>query len=792
VFSDVRLALRSLLRAPAFSATTILTLALAAGANAAIFAIVYSVLIKPLPFAEPDRLVAVWPEHFQSTVDMLYTREHSRTLSNVAAVAPGWTMSMTGSGEPVKLTVARVSANLFATLAAEPMLGRTFSDGADQPGSDNVIVLDHAFWMRRFGGDPGVIGRSVQIDGDAVRIVAVMPSSFQVFGLRTDAYAPFVIDDSAWYHRIATSLLAARLAPGVTIDQANSEYRSLTQWLRRERKYSDQFGRDAAIVDLRESLVGSSSRSLLVLTAAVALILLIAGANVGTLQLTRAAARSRDVAIRSALGASRARILRQSLAENAILALAGGTLGVAVAMALLPLLVAVLPADTPRVQEIGMSPAVSVAVPAAAVLVGLFTGLLPAGAAIRFRSMLLLRTMTSSEGPAAKRTRASLVSGEIALAVVLTIGAGLMLQTLWNLQRVDTGFDPDGVLTLHAQPSGARYRTLSIAEYYAAVLDRLRALPGVKSAGAIQHLPFSGYSWKIPFLAEGQVLSPGSPPPSAGTRIVTPGYFSAIGQPILAGRDFESADAARSNVAIVNELLAARFYGGVSGAIGRTIRPRSAQGSYSPLTVVGVVGNVRHDALTTAPVEEVYTSVSEHSINAMMIAVRADGDPLALTPAVREAIWSVDREVPLSDIETMEGKIGKSLGRPRLLLTLLGAFAALGSVLALVGVYGVVAYSVAQRWRELGIMIALGAERARIVRSVLREAALYGAAGLIVGIPAAILAARVLRTLMFGVSPTDARTYIAIACVTMITVVAASMGPALRASRVDPVSALKI
>jgi putative ABC transport system permease protein len=577
----------------------------------------------------------------------------------------------------------------------------------------------------------------------------------------------------------------------VTLDQANSEYRNLTQALRRERKYSDQYGHDAAIVDMREALVGASSQPLLVLTAAVALILLIAGANVGTLQLTRTAARSKDVAIRSALGASRARILRQLLAENAMLAVAGGALGIAIAMPLLPLLVAILPADTPRVQEIAANPVVSAAVLAAAVLVGLSVGLLPAGAATRLRGVGLLRTMASSEGPGAKRTRASLVSVEIALAVVLTIGAGLMLQSLWNLRGVDTGFEPGRVLTLHAQPSGARYRTISIADYYAAVIGRLRALPGVTRAGAIQHLPFSGYSWKIPFLAEGEVVSPGSPPPLAGTRIITPGYFAAIGQPILAGRDMERADATGLNVAIVNELLATRHYGSASGAIGRTIRLRSAQGSYSPLTIVGVVGNVRHDALTAGPVEEVYTSVSEHSINAMMIAVRVEGDPLLFVPAVREAVWSVDRDVPLSDIETMERKIGKSLGRPRLLLTLLGAFAALGSVLALVGVYGVVAYSVAQRWRELGIMIALGAERARIVRSVLGEAVVYGSAGLIVGIPAAVLATRLLRTLMFGVSPTDPPTYVGIACVTMITVVAASAVPATRAARVDPVNALK-
>ena len=792
MLTDIRIALRSLLRAPAFTATTILTLALAAGANAAIFAIVYGVLLKPLPVPEADRLVAVWPQHFQSTVDLLYTREHGRMFSSVAAVAPGWTMSLTGAGEPVKVTVARVSGNFFSTFGVEPLLGRPFTGDADLPGREPVVVLDHAFWMRQFGGDPGVVGRTVHIDGDPVRVVAVMPPTFQVFGLRTDAYTPFVIDEKAWYHRIAMSLYAARLAPGVTVAQAHNEYRSLTQDLKRERNYSERYGRDAAVVDMRTALVGDVSGSLLVLAGAVGLILLIAGANVGTLQLTRAAARSRDVAIRSALGASRGRIIRQLLAENTMLAVAGGALGVAVAAAILPALIALLPLDTPRITEIAIDPMVSGVVLAAGVLVGLSVGVLPAGGVTRLIVPAMLRATASSEGPGAKRLRASLVSAEIALAVVLTIGAGLMLQTLWKLQQVDAGFDPTRVLTLHAQPSGERYRTRSIAEYYERVLERVRAVPGVTRAGAIQHLPFSGYSWSIPFQVEGEVVPPGTAAPTAGGRLVTPGYFAAIGQPILAGRDFERADATRSDVAAVNEVLATRHYGSVNAAIGRTIALRSPQGVYSPLRIVGVVGNVRHEALTKAAAPEVYTSVSAQSINAMMLAIRTGDDPLSVAAAVREAIWSIDRDVPLSDIETMEAKIGKSLGRPRLLLTLLGAFAVLGLVLALVGVYGVVAYSVAQRWRELGIMIALGAERARIVRIVLREAVTYGVAGLTIGIPVAIAGSRWLRTLIFGVSPTDPVTYAVIASAMLVTVVAASVLPAVRASRVDPVSALKV
>jgi predicted permease len=701
-------------------------------------------------------------------------------------------MSLTGSGDPTKVTVARVSGNLFETLGTQPLLGRAFAEEAGQPGMDDVVVLDYGFWMKRFGGDAGVIGRTVLLEGDPVRIVAVMPRTFQVFGLRTDAYAPFAMDASAWYHRLSFSLYAARLAPGIPLEQANTDYRALTRRLRLERNYPDQFGRDASVVDMRAAIVGDVSASLIVLAGAVGSILLIAGANVGTLQLTRAASRMREVAIRSALGASRGRILRQILAENTFVAVAGGLLGIAAATLILPALVAILPADTPRINEIAIDPFVSGIVLAAAVMIGLSAGVGPAAAAMRVRTSPLVRATSSSETPGAKKLRASLVSAEIALAVVLTIGAGLMLQTLWKLQQVDTGFDPRGVLAMHVQPAGAKYRNLSVAQYYDDVLERVRATPGVIAAGAIQHLPFSGYSWNIPFEAEGHVVPSGTPAPTAGTRIITSGYFAAIGQPILAGRDIERADASRFDVAIVNETLATKYFGSPAGAIGRTIRPRAAQGPGNLQRIVGVVGDVRHSALTVVPGPEVYTSVSRSSINAMMVAVRSNGDALSLVPAVREAIWSMDRDVPVSDIETMEAKIGRSLGGPRLLLVMLGAFAGLGGLLALVGVYGVVAYSVAQRWRELGIMIALGAERRRIVRSVLSEASVYAVAGLALGIPAAVLGSRLLRTLVFGVSPTDVATYAAIAGATMMTVVAAAVVPAVRASRVDPVAALKV
>ncbi|MEO5895921.1 MAG: ABC transporter permease [Vicinamibacterales bacterium] len=788
---DVRIALRSLLRAPGFTATTVLTLAIAAGANAAIFAIVYGVLIKPLPYGEPERLVAIWPGHFQSNADLLYLRQRAPSFSGVAAVAPGWSMSLIGSGDPTRVTVAKASGNLFDTLGTQPLLGRPFSESSALPGAAKVIVLSHDFWARRFAGDQGIIGRTINLDGDSMQVVAVMPRQFEVFGLKTDAFAPFPLDTAAWYHQPAFSLYVARLAPGRSVEQAGRDFKALIPEIRRERGYPADYGRTAIVADLRASMVGDLNTSLLVVAGAVGLILLIAGANIGTLQLTRAAARSRDLAVLSALGASRMRILRQLLVENATVAVAGGVLGVLVARVSLPLIIGLLPADMPRVREVAIEPLISGAVLLAGLRVGLSVGAIPAFASTRLRTAPLLRAASSSESVRAKRTRASLVSAEVALAVVLTISAGLMLQTSWRLERIDSGFRADQVLSLHLQPSGEKYAKVSVADYYEQIFERLRTVPGVAAVGAIQHLPFSGFAWNALLDIQGFAPAPGVSRPVAGLRIATPGYFAAIGQPLLMGREFERPDASRSDTVIINRALATRYFGSADVAPGRTLRIRGGRMESPWMTVIGVVGDVHHTALTTAAVPEIYTSVGKTTINAMMIAVRATGDPQALVPAVREAIWSIDRDVPVSDVQTMSARVGASLGRPRLLLSLLGSFAGAGLLLAVVGVYGGVAYSVTQRTRELGIMVALGAERARIMRTVLREAVRYAVAGLGLGIPTALLTSRVMKNVVWGVSATDPMTYVVITAGTLVVVCAASALPALRAARVDPVRALK-
>lgn len=783
---DVRMALRSLLRAPTFTATTILILAVGAAANAAILAIAYGVLLKPLPYYQPDRLVFVWPQQFQSNAQLQFTRERGGdAFSAVGSIVPGWTMSLTGAGEPTRLTIGVVSDNIFDLLGVAPIAGRTF-----RAGDDGVMVLSHRLWRTRFESDPEIVGKTFQLDGVPVTVVGVMPRTFDILESRSDAYRPFKVADSGW-NDISFSLFVARLRDGVPIDRANSSYGALIQAMRRERNLPDDFGRTAALVDLRTALVGNVKTMLVVLSAAVGVILLIAAANVGTLQMTRAAVQGKDLAIRAALGASQGRLFRHVLAESVLIAGMAAALGVAGGWALLRVLLGVIPRDTPRLYEIAINPLIAIVVTAAAVIVGLLAGLAPAFGIARLRVSPALRSATSSESRSAKRTRASLVTAEVALAVVLTIAAGLMVQTLRKLQAVDPGFRAGNLLTLHVQPSGARFRDGSVADYYQAVLERVRAIPGVRGAGAIQHLPFSGYSWNASLEVDGHVVAPGARRPAAASRIVTPGYFAAMLQPLLAGRPIEAADAERADVVVVNRALADRFFGSPDAALGRGLRTRSNRGVGPRMTIVGVVANVRHNALTSEPGSELYTPVGRNTIPAMMVAVRADGDPRALTPALREAIWSIDREVPVSDIQTMDARIAASLGRPWLLLSLLGAFALVGLLLAVVGVYGVVAYSVTQRWRELGIMAALGAGRSRIVRGVVREALIHGMAGLAIGIPAALAAGRLMRTVIWGVSPTDLVTFGAVAVGTLVVVTAAAVVPALRAARIDPAGALK-
>jgi predicted permease len=519
--------------------------------------------------------------------------------------------------------------------------------------------------------------------------------------------------------------------------------------------------------------------------------LLIAGANLGTLLVARGVSRAREFAVHAAIGASRGALARLQLAEGVLLAAAGAAAGLALAAAGLPLLIRMLPRDTPRTGDIRVDAAVTIAVLAAALAVVLLFAIAPSLTAGARTFGTLLREGAATESRAMRRTRGVMVAVEIALALVLTIGAGLMLRTLWHLQRVDTGIDVDRILTLRLQPTSSGYRAPgALVAYYDQVLARIASVPGVTAAGAIQHLPFSGYHWIDAFEIEGRAVPAGAARPTAGYKLVTGDYFRAVGQRLLAGRTFTTADRMPGGTRlIVNEAFARQFFGSAAAAIDRRMRTGREGGNWQ--TIVGVVSDVRTQALHRPADPEFYAAVSGTGIPALMVAARTDGDPLAIASAVREAVWSVDRTVPVGDLQPMRTLVGTTLARPRLLLTLLGAFAVAGLSLGAVGVYGVVAFGVARRRREIGIRMALGATRTSVVRLMLRESAGYAAAGLAAGTALAVASSTAMQGLLFEVPATDPATYAALAIAVAVLVTLASYAPARRAASIDPSDALR-
>jgi predicted permease len=483
----LRLAVRSLIRRPGFSLLAIVTIALGAGANAAVFGVSYGILLKPLAFEQPDRLVAVWPGRFVSQMELRYLREHARGFKGVSATAPGWGFSLTGAGEPLKITAERVSGDLFDTLGADPLLGRRMRPDEDRVGAPKVLMLSYKLWHARFGGDPSVIGRTVRLDDEPHEIIAVMPASFELFGVRSDAWVPLPANRQAFYERTNVSVLVGRLADGVSLEQADREFKALIPRLRADLGFTASYGRDARIEDLRTATTGDVRSSLLVLGAAVVFMLLIAAANLGTLLITRGVSRAREFAVHAALGASRLAIVRLQLIEGLLLSTCGALAGLVVAASGMPAIVRLLPRDMPRTGDIHVDGWVAAAVLGMALAVAVLFGVVPATAAGRPAFSLMLREGGSSESRGARRARGVMVSVQIALALVLAIGAGLMTRTLWRLQHVDSGLDVERILTVRVQPTSARYREpAAVVSYYQQILERLEALPGVQSAGAIQ------------------------------------------------------------------------------------------------------------------------------------------------------------------------------------------------------------------------------------------------------------------------------------------------------------------
>jgi putative ABC transport system permease protein len=788
---DIRLALRSFAHQFQFAALGLLIVALGAGANAAVFAVVYAVLLRPLPYPDPDRLVAVAPTTFFSGADADFLRDRGRgSFADVASSSPGWRMSLLGVGEPVQIVAARPSHNLLGMLGVRPVLGRLLLPEDGQAGRPRVAVLSHALWQSRFGGDPQVVGRTVMLDGVPREIVGVAGTNAGVIDAEAEAWVPF--DAGSSFARGRSSVLYGRLRAGADAGSASRALQALLPDMQRELGLRVDTPHLLRAVPLHETIAGDVRTPLLFVAAAVGLLVLLTAANLGTLLLGRQVGRRRDLAVRAALGASRLRLARETIVENVLLAIGGAVAGLVIARLLLAALVAILPREMPRLADVAIDPVVILAVLLLTIASVLLVSVLPMLLTSPAGSHGLLRQGGQSQGRGSRRALDVLVVAQVALALVLGVAAALMVRSLWSLQHVNPGFAAESVLTLRLQPAGARYTGPGrMLAYFREVTERIAALPGVEAVGMINHLPLSGYNWVTAFAADERPAAADASGPRIGWRMVDGDYFSAMRIPLLAGRLLQPTDGANTpQVIVINETAARQYFGSSAGALGRTAWLSGATGEQQ-MQVVGVVGDVRHTSIAMAPQPEIYRPVAQAFTMAMTLVVRTGGSPAGAAAAVRSAVWSVDPNVAIAGMAPLTTAVRENLGRPRMMATLLLVFAGVGLAIVVCGVYGVVAYSVRRREREIGIRVALGAERSAIRSLVLRQGVRYGVAGLAFGVPAALAIGRLMQGLLYGIEPHDPFTLAALCATIALTTIAASLIPARRASRLSPAAVMK-
>ncbi len=815
---DLRYSFRSLARSPAFTAVAVLTLALGIGANSAVFSVVNSVLLKPLPYDEPDRLTVIWtnfgrdlPQNWVSGPEFREMQELNRSLEGIGVVVP-LTSSITGVGEPEQVGTAGVSGNFFDVLRVDAALGRTFTAEDDGATAGPVALLDHGYWQRRFGGDPGTVGSTLNVDGTTFTVVGVLPADFQI--MHPDAQFPSSVDiwfpitpvvNSAFgfdsYRELPRGwhFLRAfgRLNPGVSLEQARADMDAVALRMQElSPDYYDFEGWGLTVLSLRGDLVEEVKPALLVLLGAVAFVLLIACVNVANLMLARAASREREIAVRSALGAGRGRLIRQLLTESVTLALLGGAAGFATAFLLVMSLSAVLPANLPRAGSISVDPWILAFTLAVAVAVGILFGLAPALGAGKQDLVDSLKEggRSATIGRRGRRLRSGLVIAEMALALVLLVGAGLMLRSFARLLDSDPGYNPDGLLTLAVPlPATASGDNERIVSFFDRLLERVENLPGVSSVGAVSHLPLSGtYSSGTTRVDQSEALPDDQWEIEADRRTVSHDYFRAMGIQVVRGRSFTAADRPDAPlVAIVDERFVQRFWPN-EDPIGRRIAIDFSSSGPTWREVVGVVAHPKHYNLSAEGREQVYVPYPQRPASQMFLAMRTSSvDPASLAGAVRRQVWAVDPNQPVDDVKTMTARVDASLSGDRFNLLLLGGFAALALLMAAVGIYGVISYTVAQRGQEFGIRMALGADRVRVLSLVLKQGLRQAIVGVLLGAAAALALTRLMANLLFEVQPSDPATYIAVASLLVAVAALASAIPALRAARYQPVEVLR-
>ncbi len=810
---DLRYGWRTFWRAPWISLAAVATLALGIGANTALFSVVDTVLLRSLPFPEPDRLVMLAQRDPRTGATMDYFapttffdwRSQNQSFASMSAVEAmsGVQMTFPGSGEAVQVAGQSVSASFLDTLGVRPMLGRNFRPEEDFPQRNGVVLLSYALWQNRFGGSAAAIGEHITIDGFPFTVIGVLPSDFEFLG-RPSFWVPLARDPNARWMEGRDVQIVARLRPEATVAQAQADLTALTRRLERDGPMIlTERDRDAKLIPLIDSYVGEVRPALLVLLGAVACVLLIACANVANLLLARSTVRRRELAVRASLGASRGRLVRQLLTESILLASIGGALGVLVAWWGARALVSLVPSSMPipRLHELEPNLAILAFTLGVTLATALFVGLVPAFQASRQAAAASMRQGGRGTVGGGGGVRGGLVVLEVALAVVLLVGAGLLLRTFANLRAVDPGFSHRNVLACHVRLPDAQYRTgEQQAAFFAQVVDRVRSVPGVRSAAAIDELPVSGAGGGTWVNVEGRPEPPPGQQVNVMVRTITPGYFSTLGVPLLGGRDFTDADAGVLDVSrridpatsplkvIVNQALADRLLPG-ENPLGQRLAIFWGQTLVGE--IVGVVSNVHYRSLADQAEPAFYWPEAQRPHGDMQLVVRTASRPVDWAGSIRLAVRSVDPHVLVSDVKTMNSVISDSSSRTRFSLMLLAAFAAIALVLAVVGLFGVMAYGVVQRTQEIGVRMALGAKPASVLGMVLKDGMTLVAIGLMTGTLAAAALTRFISTELYGVRPTDARTFLGVALVLLATAMAAVLLPARRASRIDPMAALR-
>lgn len=797
LLTDLRYVLRGLVKSPGFTAVAIITIALGVGANTAIYSLVHAIMLAPLPYPQQGDIVRVWPGE-SVTMGWLRAFEEAQSFSSVGGVT-GARATLTGRGEPMELEGGSVTPGHFDVLGVRPVLGRPFRAEDQAPTADPVIMLSHALWQRAFGDDSSVIGSRVEIaegGGERPRVVGVMPAGHVALRPDWEYWTPSTVNPKNDYPLSSEGCFCwqvmARMAPGVTIEQASAEVRLLAQRIREQspEELREDALATAVVQPLLDDLVGDADTSLTMLFGAVSLVLLIACLNVANLLLARGEGRRRDLAIRSALGAGRYRLVVQSLFESLSLGSIGGVGGVLLAVVLVRYFHGAIGDVLPRTQGVAVNGAVMAFALGVTLLASVVFGLAPALGVLRTdpRSALAFRPGMSSTRH--RQTRQILIAVQVALALMLAVGSGLMVRTMQSLNAVEPGFRTEGLLTLRLNQMNPEIRTPEAVDgFYRRVRERLRVLPGVQSVATTNSLPLTGPGWGWSYTVDGESLAEGATMPSARFRLISPDYFRSLDIPIIAGRDLTEADVeGPDEVIVVNRSFVNRHFASRTSALGRIVRLNSGSAS----RIVGVVPDNLHRSLASPAVPEMYRPRLFFPVRGRYVVVAVSGDAAAMAPTVTQAIWDLDSNMPILDVRTMADVRRRSTRGSRFYLEVLSAFAVLAIVLGMIGVYGVLSFIVNQGRRGIGVRMALGVDGWRVLRQTVSQELKPVAVGLGIGLAGALAATRILENLLFGVTPTDGATFLMVGGTVLVTAVVATLLPARRAATVDPMDVLRM